>query len=47
MGVLRELKRFSDAYVILLTTRTGEVDRKVGEDSGLRNTLVFSMVSGE
>ena len=39
MGVLRELRRFSDAYVILLTARTEEVDRIVGLSTGADDYL--------
>src|SRR5215208_1813479 len=34
MEVLRELRRFSEAYVIMLTARTEEVDRIVGLSAG-------------
>lgn len=34
MEVLRELRRFSEAYVIMLTARTEEVDRIVGLSTG-------------
>jgi DNA-binding response OmpR family regulator len=39
MEVLRELRRFSDAYVILLTARTEEVDRIVGLSTGADDYL--------
>ena len=35
MEVLRELRRFSEAYVILLTARSEEVDKIVGSRRGL------------
>lgn len=34
MEVLRELRRFSEAYVIMLTARAEEVDRIVGLSTG-------------
>lgn len=39
MEVLRELRRFSDAYVILLTARIEEVDRIVGLSTGADDYL--------
>src|SRR5919106_3340470 len=39
MGVLRELRRFSDAYVIVLTARVEEVDRVVGLSTGADDYL--------
>ena len=39
MGVLRELRRFSDAYVIVLTARVEEVDRIVGLSTGADDYL--------
>ena len=39
MEVLRELRRFSGAYVIMLTARTEEVDRIVGLSTGADDYL--------
>jgi DNA-binding response OmpR family regulator len=39
MEVLREFRRFSDAYVIVLTARTEEVDRIVGLSTGADDYL--------
>ena len=47
MGVLRELRRFSDAYVILLTARTEEVDRIVGLSTGADDYLTKPFSPGE
>ena len=47
MGVLRELRRFSDAYVIMLTARAGEVDRIVGLSTGADDYLVKPFSPGE
>lgn len=38
--VLRDLRRFSEAYVIMLTARTEEVDRIVGLSTGADDYLV-------
>src|SRR5215204_5492576 len=47
MEVLRELRRFSDAYVILLTARTEEVDRIVGLSTGADDYLTKPFSPGE
>jgi DNA-binding response OmpR family regulator len=47
MTVLRELRRFSDAYVILLTARTEEVDRIVGLSTGADDYLTKPFSPGE
>lgn len=39
MEVLRELRRYSDPYVIMLTARTDEVDRVVGLSTGADDYL--------
>jgi DNA-binding response OmpR family regulator len=39
MEVLRELRRFSEAYVIMLTARAEEVDRIVGLSTGADDYL--------
>ena len=39
MEVLRELRSFSDAYVVMLTARTEEVDRVVGLSTGADDYL--------
>ena len=39
MEVLRELRSFSDAYVVMLTARTEEVDRIVGFSTGADDYL--------
>ena len=39
MEVLRELRSFSDAYVVMLTARTEEVDRIVGLSTGADDYL--------
>jgi len=40
MEVLREIRRFSEAYVIMLTARTEEVDRIVGLSVGADDYLI-------
>jgi DNA-binding response OmpR family regulator len=45
--VLRELRRFSEAYVIMLTARTEEVDRIVGLSTGADDYLVKPFSPGE
>src|ERR687895_984260 len=47
MGVLRELRRFSDAYVIVLTARVEEVDRIVGLSTGADDYLTKPFSPGE
>jgi DNA-binding response OmpR family regulator len=47
MEVLRELRRFSEAYVIMLTARTEEVDRIVGISTGADDYLVNPFSPGE
>src|SRR5829696_6972469 len=47
MEVLRELRRFSDAYVILLPARTEEVDRIVGLSTGADDYLTKPFSPGE
>src|ERR687889_2940418 len=47
MGVLRELRRFSDAYVIVLTARAEEVDRIVGLSTGADDYLTKPFSPGE
>jgi DNA-binding response OmpR family regulator len=47
MTVLRELRRFSDAYVILLTARAEEVDRIVGLSTGADDYLTKPFSPGE
>jgi DNA-binding response OmpR family regulator len=47
MEVLRELRRFSVAYVIMLTARTEEVDRIVGLSTGADDYLVKPFSPGE
>jgi DNA-binding response OmpR family regulator len=47
MEVLRELRRFSEAYVIMLTARTEEVDRIVGLSTGADDYLVKPFSPGE
>jgi DNA-binding response OmpR family regulator len=47
MEVLRELRRFSEAYVIMLTARTEEVDRIVGLSAGADDYLVKPFSPGE
>jgi DNA-binding response OmpR family regulator len=45
--VLRELRRFSDAYVIMLTARTEELDRIVGLSIGADDYLTKPFSPGE
>ena len=45
--VLRELRRFSEAYVIMLTARADEVDRIVGLSTGADDYLVKPFSPGE
>jgi DNA-binding response OmpR family regulator len=47
MEVLRELRRSSEAYVIMLTARTEEMDRIVGLSSGADDYLVKPFSPGE
>jgi DNA-binding response OmpR family regulator len=47
MDVLRELRRFSDAYVIVLTARVEEVDRIVGLSTGADDYLTKPFSPGE
>lgn len=47
MEVLRELRRFSDAYVIMLTARVEEVDRIVGLSAGADDYLTKPFSPGE
>jgi DNA-binding response OmpR family regulator len=47
MEVLRELRQFSEAYVIMLTARTEEVDRIVGLSTGADDYLVKPFSPGE
>ena len=47
MEVLRELRRFSEAYVIMLTARTEEVDRIVGLSTGADDYLTKPFSPGE
>ncbi len=47
MEVLRELRRFSDAYVIMLTARAEEVDRIVGLSAGADDYLTKPFSPGE
>jgi DNA-binding response OmpR family regulator len=47
MNVLRELRRFSDAYVIVLTARVEEVDRIVGLSTGADDYLTKPFSPGE
>src|SRR5918998_3981923 len=47
MEVLRELRRFSDAYVIVLTARVEEVDRIVGLSTGADDYLTKPFSPGE
>jgi DNA-binding response OmpR family regulator len=46
-GVLRELRTFSDAYVLMLTARTEEVDRIVGLSIGADDYLTKPFSPGE
>jgi len=45
--VLRELRRFSDAYVVMLTARSEELDRIVGLSSGADDYLTKPFSPGE
>src|SRR5918997_4124190 len=47
MEVLRELRSFSDAYVVMLTARTEEVDRIVGLSTGADDYLAKPFSPGE
>lgn len=47
MEVLRELRRFSEAYIIMLTARADEVDRIVGLSTGADDYLVKPFSPGE
>jgi DNA-binding response OmpR family regulator len=47
MEVLRRLRSFSDAYVIMLTARAGEMDRIVGLSSGADDYLTKPFSTGE
>ncbi len=47
MEVLREIRRFSEAYVIMLTARTEEVDRIVGLSAGADDYLTKPFSPGE
>lgn len=47
LEVLRELRRFSNAYVIMLTARVEEVDRIVGLSSGADDYLTKPFSPGE
>jgi DNA-binding response OmpR family regulator len=47
MEVLRELRRFSEAYVILLTARSEEVDKIVGLSTGADDYLTKPFSPGE
>jgi DNA-binding response OmpR family regulator len=47
MEVLRDLRRFSEAYVIMLTARTEEVDRIVGLSAGADDYLTKPFSPGE
>ena len=47
MEVLRELRRFSEAYIIMLTARTEEVDRIVGLSAGADDYLTKPFSPGE
>ena len=47
MEVLRELRRFSEAYVIMLTARADAVDRIVGLSTGADDYLVKPFSPGE
>jgi DNA-binding response OmpR family regulator len=47
MEVLRELRRFSEAYVIMLTARAEEVDRIVGLSTGADDYLIKPFSPGE
>lgn len=47
MEVLREIRRYSDAYVIMLTARTEEMDRIVGLSTGADDYLIKPFSPGE
>lgn len=47
MEVLRELRRFSEAYVIMLTARAEEVDKIVGLSAGADDYLTKPFSPGE
>lgn len=47
LGVLRELRAFSDTYVVMLTARTEEVDRIVGLSIGADDYLTKPFSPGE
>ncbi|HET7271451.1 MAG TPA: response regulator transcription factor [Rubrobacter sp.] len=47
MEVLRELRRSSEAYVIMLTARTEEMDRIVGLSAGADDYLIKPFSPGE
>ena len=47
MEVLRELRRFSDAYVIMLTARVEEMDRIVGLSTGADDYVTKPFSPGE
>ncbi len=47
MGVLRELRRFSEAYVVMLTARSEEVDKIVGLSAGADDYLTKPFSPGE
>jgi len=47
VGVLRELRRFSDAYVIMLTARAEEVDRVRGLATGADDYLTKPFSTGD
>lgn len=47
MGVLRELRRFSEAYVVMLTARSEEMDKIVGLSAGADDYLTKPFSPGE
>ena len=47
MEVLRELRRFSEAYVIMLTARAEEADKIVGLSTGADDYLTKPFSPGE
>lgn len=47
MEVLRELRRFSEAYVVMLTARSEEVDKIVGLSAGADDYLTKPFSPGE
>lgn len=47
MGVLRELRRFSEAYVVMLTARSEEMDKIVGLSTGADDYLTKPFSPGE